>query len=174
MIQYHKGINILIYPYLLNTMKPSNVRQNRRRLTDIQHLVRSSYYIATDEDGSSFTCLLTGPKDTPYDGRKWRVRMQLPSEYPFRSPSVGFVDHIFHPNIDHNSGTICLNALNQEWTPVYNLVSIFETLLPQLLTYPNPDDPLNSQAASLLRDNLPAYETRCKACIGWIPQNEPH
>lgn len=155
-------------------MQSSNVRQNRRRLTDIQQLVKSSHYLKTDEDGLSFTCVLNGPKDTPYEGRQWRIRMQLPTEYPFRSPSVGFVDRMFHPNVDHTSGTICLNALNQEWTPVYNLVSIFETLLPQLLTYPNPDDPLNGQAAALLRDNLSAYDTRCKACVGWVPQNDHH
>ena len=36
-------------------------------------------------------------------------------------------------------------TLKTAQTPVYNLVSIVETLLPQLLTYPNPDDPLRPE-----------------------------
>ena len=142
-------------------------RQNRRRASDLDRLRATDHFLEADEKGG-VTCLVTGPDDTPFAGRKWRVRMSLPKEYPFRSPSVGFVDRIYHPNIDERSGTICLNALNHEWTPVYNLVAIMETLLPQLLTYPNPDDPLNSAAATLLRTDKDAYEAKCLACQGYV------
>jgi ubiquitin-conjugating enzyme E2 H len=33
---------------------------------------------------------------------------------------------------------------------MYNLINIFEVFLPQLLSYPNPTDPLNPEAASML------------------------
>ena len=64
------------------------------------------------------------------------------------------MEKVFHPNVDYHSGSICLNVLNQEWTPVYNLVAIMDTLLPQLLTYPNPDDPLNEEARSCCSKTL--------------------
>ena len=146
-------------------MKESNNRQSRRRAADVKALAMSTHFLNEEDDGS-FICLLKGPKDTPYSKMQWRVRVQLPHTYPFRSPSVGFVDKIFHPNVDIRSGTICLNALNHEWTPVYNLISIIEVLLPQLLTYPNPDDPLNAEAAQLLLKDNATFAQKCSEYRG--------
>ena len=110
-------------------------------------------------------CTIKGPKDTPYYGGKWKIIIVFPNEYPFKSPSVGFLDKIYHPNIDFNSGTICLNVLNQTWTPIYTADKIIETFIPQLLTYPNPDDPLNMDAADLLLRTPSVYNEFIKTTI---------
>ncbi len=113
-------------------------------------LMMSDFEVEMSDDGAEFYVGLDGPRDTAYEGGRWRVRVALPREYPFRSPSVGFSTRVFHPNIDEASGSVCLDVINQMWSPMYELVNVFSVFLPQLLAYPNPSDPLNPEAAALM------------------------
>ena len=46
-----------------------------------------------------------------------------------------------------------------------DLVNIFKLFIPQLLSYPNPTDPLNGEAAALLMRDPKAYENRIRECV---------
>lgn len=72
------------------------------------------------------------------------------------------MNRIFHPNIDELSGSVCLDVINQTWSPMYDMVNIFEVFLPQLLRYPNPTDPLNGEAAALMMREPKGYEAKVK------------
>lgn len=43
-----------------------------------------------------------------------------------------------------------------------DLLNVFEVFLPQLLLYPNPSDPLNGDAASLMMKDQKQYEQKVK------------
>lgn len=110
-------------------------------------------------------CYINGPKETVYENGIWKINIQFPQNYPFKSPSIGFLDKIYHPNVDYASGSICLNVLNEEWQPIYTIQHILETFLPQLLTYPNSDDPLNNDAAKLYLENKEQFNRHVKMLI---------
>ena len=48
---------------------------------------------------------------------------------------------------------------------MYDLVNIFSVFLPQLLLYPNPKDPLNSEAARLLMNDEKEYEEKVRTYV---------
>ena len=60
------------------------------------------------------------------------------------------------------SGSVCLDVINQTWSPMFDMINIFEVFLPQLLRYPNPTDPLNGEAAALLMREPKSYEVKVK------------
>jgi ubiquitin-conjugating enzyme E2 H len=140
----------------------------RRRIArDLKELSDGGFPV-TSEYGSDdykldvFMTTVTGPLDSPYAGCVWKVRFTIPEGFPFTSPSVGFVQRIYHPNIDEESGSICLDALNKAWSPTFTIKHIVETVLPYLLNYPNPDDPLNREAAHLMKTNLNGFNLKAK------------
>ncbi|KAK4684104.1 ubiquitin-conjugating enzyme E2 H, partial [Tremellales sp. Uapishka_1] len=106
-----------------------------------------------------------GPAETPFAKGVWKIHVELPEQFPYKSPSIGFMNKIFHPNIDELSGSVCLDVINQTWSPMFELINIFEIFLPQLLRYPNPADPLNGEAAALLMRDPTAYNKKVESYV---------
>ncbi|KAK7061731.1 ubiquitin-CONJUGAT-2 domain-containing protein [Favolaschia claudopus] len=126
----------------------------------------SDYEVSLVNDSmQEFYVRFHGPAETPFAGGVWKIHVELPDQYPFKSPSIGFMNKIFHPNIDELSGSVCLDVINQTWSPMFDMINIFEVFLPQLLRYPNPNDPLNGEAAALLMRHPKEYDAKVKEYV---------
>jgi len=140
----------------------------KRKEIDKRKIVLAGFEIEESQPENPSEFFITnfkGPKESLYEGGNWKLHIQLPENYPYKSPSIGFVNKIYHPNVDEKSGTICLDVINQTWSPLFELKNIFEEFLPQLLLYPNPNDPLNPAAADLLLHHKKRYEERVKKYV---------
>ncbi|KAK9822690.1 hypothetical protein WJX81_001450 [Elliptochloris bilobata] len=136
---------------------------SKRREMDLMKLMMSDWQVELVNDNvNEFYVEFKGPPDSPYEGGLWKVHVELPENYPYKSPSIGFVNRIYHPNVDEMAGSVCLDVINQTWSPMFDLLNVFESFLPQLLLYPNPTDPLNGEAAALLMREPEAYNQKVK------------
>ena len=142
--------------------------KNKRKIIDKKKILLAGFEIEESETENPNEFYITnflGPKDSLYEGGTWKLHIELPENYPYKSPSIGFVNKIYHPNIDERSGTICLDVINQTWSPSFELKNIFEEFLPQLLLYPNASDPLNQEAADMYLMHKKTYEEKVKKYV---------
>lgn len=151
-----------------------STKVNRRQKADVLKLINSKYQIEFSDESkmNDFFIKFRGPEGTLYEDGLWTLHVTLPPEYPYKSPSIGFMNRIYHPNVDEISGSICLDVINQTWTPMFDLTNIFEVFIPQLLRYPNASDPLNGQAAQLLLRDENKYDNRVKEYVRLYASNE--
>ena len=116
-----------------------------------------------------FDAIITGPKDSPYEGGKFKLEIFLPEGYPYKPLKAHFITPIYHPNIDR-LGRICLSVLklpppgedpSSYWTPALNICTSILSIQ-VLLGGPNLDDPLNLDAAAHWRENQAEAEQQAR------------
>lgn len=86
---------------------------------------------------------------TPIITTDHRVEITLGAEYPQRALRVRWMTPIFHPNIDPDSGGVCLGVLLQRYLPGLGLARLV-TMLAEMIQYRNFDmsNALNRVAAA--------------------------
>ena len=91
------------------------------------------------------------PDEGYWRGGKFKFAFLIKPLYPHDPPKVKCETQIYHPNIDLD-GNVCLNILREDWKPILSISAVIYGLL-YLLLEPNPNDPLNKEAAEVLRNN---------------------
>ena len=70
--------------------------------------------IVSEDDLTSIYAIITGPKDTPFEAGRFKIKLSLGSEFPKVPPKGYFITKIFHPNVSEK-GEICVNTLKKDW-----------------------------------------------------------
>ncbi|KAI9228392.1 MAG: ubiquitin-conjugating enzyme/RWD-like protein [Piptocephalis tieghemiana] len=145
----------------------------RRVLKELRDLQKQNLHAKEEEDMShgvlalapvsednlqEWEATISGPTGTPYEGRTFHFSLRIPETYPLHPPKVWALHPICHPNIHIKTGEVCLDILKTDWSPAWTLQAVCKAL-GLLLAHPEPDSPLNVDAANLLRsgDTLAYY-----------------
>ncbi|WFD02248.1 NEDD8-conjugating protein ubc12 [Malassezia obtusa] len=145
-------------------------------LTELELPSTMQTHFPDPADLMHFTVTITPDEGTSaahaglYKGGAFRFTVAINHNYPHDPPKVRCVQkvrrgltQIYHPNLDLD-GNVCLNILREEWNPILNLNSVLVGLQ-FLFLDPNPDDPLNKEAAEDLRRDRSAFAGRVKRAL---------
>jgi len=100
--------------------------------------------------------LIIFPDEGFYRNGQFTFSFKIGAAYPHEPPKVKCETKVYHPNIDLE-GNVCLNILREDWKPVLTINSIVYGLQ-YLFLEPNPEDPLNKEAALELQNNRRLFE----------------
>ena len=114
--------------------------------------------LSTGPDASPLNFTITvAPDEGAYRSGKFVFDVRVSATgYPHEPPKVKCTTKVFHPNIDVE-GNVCLNILREDWKPVLS-ISLVAYGLTHLFLDPNPSDPLNKEAAEMLRTSPRQFE----------------
>ncbi|RAK98281.1 putative ubiquitin conjugating enzyme (UbcB) [Aspergillus ibericus CBS 121593] len=106
---------------------------------------------------------MDGPEGSPYYNGKFLLNLTLPTEYPFKPPTVSFKTKIYHPNVTNDDkGSMCLGMLRaDEWKPSSRIQAVLQ-FARQLLAEPMPDDAVEGRIAEQYKNDRKRYEEVAK------------
>lgn len=138
--------------------------QLKRINKDVSECIDNNICIQQDPDNfTHLICILYGPSESEYEEGIFKIDVTFPQNFPFVAPQMKFITQIYHPNIALN-GNICLDILKDKWSPALSLKALLLSLQ-SLLTDPNTQSPLNSEAATLYNSDRKAYNAKVKEYI---------
>jgi ubiquitin-conjugating enzyme E2 D/E len=105
-----------------------------------------------DNDITHWEATINGPEDSAYKNGIFILDIKIPKEYPYKPPICKFKTKILHPNINENSGSICLNILKHDWNPTMTISNVLVSIVALLYT-PNFNNPYNGAAIKLHNKN---------------------
>ena len=130
-------------------------RRLKNEISKLKDLDPTQFRVVLGDNLRSWTVFVRGPEDTAYQGRVYRLEIDLPLSFPADPPEMICATRVFHPNISLN-GHICMSRLKtgvaEGWHPgqcMGNMLLSFQLLLAE----PNPLDPMHQEASNLYVEN---------------------
>ncbi|KAL7067157.1 ubiquitin-conjugating enzyme family protein [Cryptosporidium serpentis] len=118
-----------------------------------------------DDNLHEWIAKIIGPVGSPYENGIFELNFKIPPQYPLFPPSVIFVTPLFHPNVNFQTGELCLDVIKDNWSPAWTLQSVCRAIT-ALLHDPNAESPLNCDAGNIIRSgDMKAFNNMAKMYV---------
>ncbi len=102
-------------------------------------------------------------KESPWYLGTYKFQIKVPTSYPFDPPHCLCLTKIYHPNISLE-GNVCLNILRMDWKPIFCITTVLIGLR-MLFLEPNPNDPLNQEAAAVMQTDPALFKNNVRKSL---------
>ena len=125
--------------------------------------------LVDEDDIFVWKCTMFGPRDTPYSGGLFYLRVKFTEDFPETAPEVCFETPIYHVNINpvdstkdggQSLGHVCISTLNW-WKPEYTIREVLNNIY-ALFYMGNPDSPYGVERAQELKNHKDLYDEKCR------------
>eukprot|EP00742_Colponemidia_sp_Colp-10_P002419 GILJ01002579.1.p1 GENE.GILJ01002579.1~~GILJ01002579.1.p1 ORF type:complete len:164 (-),score=10.68 GILJ01002579.1:202-648(-) len=113
------------------------------------------------EDMFHWHATVQGPLDSPYAGGIFHLDLAIPQQYPFKPPVVKFRTKIFHPNVRNDDGSICADALGDNWGPTLSIKYVLQAIY-EILREPHGDTPLDAEIGALFKTDRAQFDRKAR------------
>jgi len=137
-------------------MSAVQARRIQKELKDLRDQPVEGLTVELHDDNMlDWRCKIKADPSSPYKGGTFTFKLEFPSNYPFKAPTVTFTTKIYHPGINEE-GAICVPILRDEWKPSITMSTVL-TVVQEKLNNPSPDDPFEPDIAALLKNDQPKF-----------------
>ena len=120
---------------------------------------------------NKYYAFLLGPPDTDYENGIFIIELEIFNDL-FKKTIVKFLNKIYHPNVDFNTGKLNIDILNDSWQPIYGgnprilMLSIYSVLInPEISNY-NPNIDISNDNIKEYNTNRDLYGEKAKKYVG--------
>merc|ERR1712028_69811 len=115
------------------------------------------------DNALAWNVILSGPEGTPYEGGRFLVAVNFPTDYPFKPPKVTFTNpaQIYHPNVN-DEGLICLDLLKAKYSPACSMPQVFNAIR-TLMEVPSTDAPLRAEVGKEYETDRDAFNAHARS-----------
>jgi len=104
--------------------------------------------------------------ELPFSDSIIELYLSFKPDHPYVSPSVTFVNHMFHPNVDEKTNQLCSDG---KWNSVYDISAFLVTVL-ALLRCPNmivhaDSSPANPSAFMMLKESAESFKQSARSSV---------
>ncbi|KAK7689126.1 hypothetical protein QCA50_007817 [Cerrena zonata] len=137
------------------------LRRINKELSDLRNRPIEGLIVNPDEDNLlHWKCTIKASADSPYRNGFFHFNLDLPTDFPFKPPTVAFTTKIYHPGINEE-GHICVPVLRDQWKPTVTLSSVL-AIIQEKLNNPSPDDPFEPEIAAMLKNDEARFQAMAK------------